>query len=125
MRWIAFILSIQIISSGQALGEVVKLANLADHYRMHTLANERMTLMDFIRLHYFDPSHEASDPAKHQHLPLHLGTNLVNIIGCIRIESIALPEPVSTVLSSYHSLQHDIAPQGILIDIFQPPRSEA
>jgi len=125
MRWIAFILSIQIISSGQALGEVVKLANLADHYSMHTLANEGMTLTDFIRLHYFDPSHEASDPAKHQHLPLHLGTSLVSIIGCIRIESIDLPEPISTVLTSYHSLQHDIAPQGILIDIFQPPRSEA
>ncbi len=125
MRWIAFILSLQIMSSGQALGEVVKLANLADHYSMHTLTNQGMTLMDFIRLHYFDPSHEASDPAKHQHLPLHLGTSFVSIIGCIRSESIALPEPIAVILSSYHSLQHDIAPQSTLIDIFQPPRSMA
>ena len=123
MRWIAFILSIQIMTSGQALGEVVKLANLADHYRMHILANQGMTLMDFIRLHYFDPSHEASDPSKHQHLPLHLGTSLVSIIGFIRTESITLPEPLAVVLSSFHSLQQDIAPQSTLIDIFQPPRS--
>lgn len=116
-------LSVQILSSGQVLGETVKVINLVDHYLMHRSRGEVSDLADFIRMHYLDPEHRRSDPVRHDHLPLqHPSTNPIPAchtgIPAIHISGIAPSDaPELTPRDQAHS------PLIRCFDIFQPPRT--
>jgi hypothetical protein len=122
-RLLLLVLSIQIVSSGQAIGELVKVFNLVDHYLMHRGRGEVSSLADFIRMHYLDPEHRRSDPVRHDRLPLqhpssnplpacHTGIPAIHIAGMAPSDA-----PAMTPRNQRHS------PLLRCIDIFQPPRT--
>lgn len=108
---------------GQGLGEVVKMANLFDHFKMHRETGGGMGLTDFIRLHYFDPEHQNSDPDSHRQLPLQQMACHLNFVFQCPEEPISLSCVETSCVSAFHASMKDMSPQYEHINIFQPPRT--
>jgi hypothetical protein len=123
IRLFTFILALQILTMGQALGELVKLANLYEHFQMHRSMGGGMDLSNFIRMHYFDPEHQQSDPDTHRQLPLQQAGCHVNFVFQYPDEPMSLPLIGSPEISAFHPCMTDMSPQYTHINIFQPPRT--
>lgn len=122
-RLTTLLLALQVLSSGQFLGEGVKSLNLVEHYLMHRSRGEVSGLSEFIRMHYFDPGHRRSDPLRHDHLPLQQAS-ANPLPACQPVApppAIAGPGP-SLPPSPVPQEQHRraVCPS---FDIFQPPRT--
>jgi len=122
-RWISLLLCLQILSNGQVLSEVVKMANLLDHFIMHKDKGEVSDWAGFLRMHYFDPEHRRSDPGHHERLPLQHATPhamplFITADEYPLLASIDPPTSLSPVaiMPAHH-------PVAASYDIFQPPRT--
>lgn len=117
------ILSLQIVSSGQFLNELMKFRNLYEHYQEHKQDGSILDFAQFIQLHYFDPRHESTDPQNHNTLPLHQTSCCVSFVFQSPIDelTISYPSLISTV--AYRSVYTDFLPQYNLSAIFQPPKA--
>lgn len=122
-RWLVIILGFQILTSGQILAEAFKVVNLVEHFRMHREEGEGMGLIRFIRMHYFDPTHESSDPVKHQQLPLHQTVVHVSLAVGVAPETVSLPDLARESEIGFHSRVASFHPQHEQVSVFQPPRS--
>jgi hypothetical protein len=118
-----FLLALQVVSAGYLPAELIKVGNLYRHFMEHRDAGSDMGLLQFIRLHYFDTKHQASDPLTHETLPLQ---NAAGHLLTIIFQSPA--EPLH--ITGYHdanavsfTLPPTMAlPDGLTGFIFQPPR---
>ncbi len=117
------ILAIQILSSGQALGEVMKVVNLLDHFQMHIRTGEVRDLAEFIHLHYFDPEHERSDPARHRHLPLQQVTPHVITVLAVSAESVTIPTVDPHFQKAPMASSMGCHSRQVPMSVFQPPRA--
>lgn len=117
------ILAIQILSSGQALGEVMKVVNLLDHFRMHIRSGEVRDLAEFIQLHYFDPEHERSDPARHRHLPLQQVTSHMITVLAVSAESVNIPSVDLHLQKAPQASSMGCHSRQVPMSVFQPPRA--
>jgi hypothetical protein len=111
------------LSSGQALGELMKVVNLIDHYTMHIRSGEVSDLAEFIQLHYFDPEHEQSDPVRHRHLPLQQITPHIVIVLAVSSETVAIPSIENLLQESPKASSTAFLPQQHPMSVFQPPRA--
>jgi hypothetical protein len=71
MRWISFILFIQILAASllpqMDFAELSKLPSLINHYQLHqTEKNYKGSFLDFLSLHYGEKNEDGHD---HSHLP--------------------------------------------------------
>jgi len=121
-RWLLIILGFQILTSGQILAETVKVVNLVEHFRMHREEGEDMGLLRFIRMHYFDPSHERSDPVKHQQLPLHQTVIHVTVALGNASDPHSIPSIDWEAEKGYRPLVSSFHTQFEQVSVFQPPR---
>jgi hypothetical protein len=115
-------MAFQVLTSGQVLAEAVKVVNLIEHFQMHREEGEGMGLLRFIRMHYFDPSHERSDPVKHQQLPLHQTVIHFAMAAGIVSEPATLPPIAWELEKGFHSRVSSFIPQHERVSVFQPPR---
>ncbi|MCE2834277.1 MAG: hypothetical protein LW694_07830 [Chitinophagaceae bacterium] len=122
-KWLLTILAFQVLSSGQALGELMKVVNLLDHYRMHIRKGEVRDLSEFIRLHYFDPVHERSDPARHRHLPLQQATLHHVSVLAVSAESVSIPSIEGHIQEAPKVSSTGFHSQQVPMSVFQPPRA--
>jgi hypothetical protein len=119
---VILLLCLHFLSSGQILVEMVKVANLLEHFQMHRSRGEVSDLYGFIRMHYFDPEHRRSDPGHHARLPLQqISSNPIPVFHPqTHYISIASLEPPATDLPVAREAHHTVFAGGS--DIFQPPR---
>jgi hypothetical protein len=117
------ILAFQILSSGQALGELMKVVNLIDHYTMHIRNGEVKNLAEFIQLHYFDPEHERSDPARHRHLPLQQVTPHNITVLAFSAEIVSIPAIENHLQEAPKVSGTDWYSRQVPMSVFQPPRA--
>lgn len=122
LRLLAYILAFQILTSGQVLAEALKVVNLVEHFQMHREEGEDMGLVRFIRMHYFDPTHESSDPVKHRQLPLHQTAVHVTVAMGTTPEPVHLPSPAREAEPGLHARVPSFHPQYDRVSVFQPPR---
>ncbi len=118
-----FLLALQVVSAGYLPAELIKVGNLYSHFMEHREAGMQMSLVQFVRLHYFDPKHQASDPQTHETLPLQQATgHLLTIV----FQSPAEPIHISgygDITAIHFTLPPSKAlPDGTPGVIFQPPR---
>jgi|GEM_PF-644123 hypothetical protein len=122
-RLLFLVLSVQLLSSGQFLGEAVKVLNLLDHYRMHRGRGEVSDLAGFIHMHYFDPEHRRSDPDRHERLPLqHPSPNPLPACQPV-VAAPALGGPCPSLPPSQVPQEQHRRAVSASFDIFQPPRT--
>jgi hypothetical protein len=116
------ILSLQILSSGQFLNELLKFRNLIGHYQEHQQNGSIIDFAGFIRLHYFDPMHEGTDPKNHDSLPLHQSSVYMNFVFQSPVEVLTISYPEFNSGISYFTEYSDFLPQYNCSAIFQPPK---
>jgi hypothetical protein len=119
---VLLILAAQLLTSGQVLGELMKVINLIDHYSMHIKSGEVHGLAEFIQLHYFNPEHEQSDPARHRHLPLQQMTSHVVNVLAVSADPVSIPSLESHLQDTPVVRNSGFFPQQVPFSIFQPPR---
>lgn len=119
------ILSLQILSSGQFLNELVKFKNLFEHYQEHQQNGSILDFAGFIRLHYFDPRHEGTDPKNHDSLPLHQTCVCMNFVFQTPVEVLTISYPEVIAGKTYFTEYSDFLPLFNISAIFQPPRYSA
>lgn len=121
-RVFTYVLAIQVLTSGQVLAEFVKVANLVEHFRMHRDIGDGLDLAAFIRMHYFDPAHEGSDPVEHRQLPLHQSTIHVVVASNPNVAFVGLPLIPAESDPDFLSTAPQFHSRPDLGSVFQPPR---
>lgn len=121
-RLFAYVLAFQVLTSGQVLAEFVKVANLVEHFRMHRDIGDGLDLGTFIRMHYFDPAHEGSDPVEHRQLPLHQSGIHVVVASNPNVASIVLPSIPAESDPDFLSTVTQFRSRPDRGSVFQPPR---
>ncbi|MGL6266904.1 MAG: hypothetical protein ACRC2O_03230 [Chitinophagaceae bacterium] len=119
------ILSLQILSSGQFLNELLKFRNLFEHYQEHQQNGSIIDFAGFIQLHYFDTRHEGTDPKNHDSLPLHQANVFMNFVFQTPVEVLTISYPSFNSEISYFTEYSDFLPQYNCAAIFQPPKYTA
>lgn len=120
---LVFLLALQVVSAGYLPAELIKVGNLYRHFMEHRETGGGIGLLQFVRLHYFDPKHQASDPLTHETLPLQQTTgHILTIIFQSPSEPIHIPG-----YGDVTAVHFVIPPSGALPDgtpgfVFQPPR---
>jgi len=121
-RIIFIILSIQIISSGNFLSELVKFNSLIEHFIEHEKGSNPLTMVEFLKLHYFNPNHESSDPKRHASLPLHQSNISFTVVYNSPADPLQLgPFPVTSSIK-FTLISKGLTPQYKQVSVFQPPR---
>ena len=121
-RLLIFLLALQVVSAGYLPAELIKMGNLFQHFMEHRRQGSDISLSHFIRLHYFDARHQASDPQKHASLPLQQSGHLMNVLFQSPVEAIHI-EYACAALPQSHGLHMDPSlPTGNPAAVFQPPR---
>lgn len=121
-RFLILILAVQVVSAGYLPAELIKMGNLYRHFMEHRSNGGGITLADFIQLHYFDESHEGSDPKNHASLPLHQTGHLLTIVSQQNEESIQVGISHVAVRVKFALPMQSSLPTGNPAAIFQPPR---
>lgn len=115
-------LALQVISSGYLPAELIKMGNLFQHFMEHRRQGSDISLSHFIRLHYFDAQHQASDPLKHASLPLQQSGHIMTVVFQSPVDAIQIGYTCAVVPKS-HGLHMDPSlPSGNPAAVFQPPR---
>jgi hypothetical protein len=115
-------LALQVVSSGYLPAELIKIGNLYQHFMEHRRQGSEISLAQFIRLHYFDDQHQASDPQKHASLPLQQSAHFMNIVFQSPVD-VFHPGYDIGQLPAIHARQLGSSlPCGNPAAIFQPPR---
>jgi hypothetical protein len=122
-KLVLIILASQLLTSGQVLGELMKVVNLIDHYTMHMKSGEVHGLSEFIQLHYFNPEHEQSDPVRHRHLPLQQLTAHAVVVLAVSADPVSIPSVESHLQDTPSVRSSDFFPQQVPLSVFQPPRA--
>jgi hypothetical protein len=121
-KLVFIILSLQIITSGNFLGELVKFNSLIEHFVEHEKGSNPLTMMQFLKLHYFNPQHESSDPKRHASLPLHQSNISFTVVYNSPADPIQLA-PFSEIFSKdFTPINKGLTPQHKQVSVFQPPR---
>jgi hypothetical protein len=118
-----FLLALQVVSAGYLPAELIKVGNLYRHFMEHRESGGNIGLLQFVRLHYFDAKHQASDPLTHETLPLQQSAgHLLTIVFQSPSEPIHITG-YSDLAAVHMSLPPAMAlPDGPPGLIFQPPR---
>jgi hypothetical protein len=121
-RLFIFLLALQVVSAGYLPAELIKMGNLFQHFMEHRRQGSDISLSHFIRLHYFDAQHQASDPQKHASLPLQQWGHPMTVVFQSPVETIQIGY-ACTVLPQSRSLHMDPSlTSGNPAAVFQPPR---
>jgi hypothetical protein len=115
------LLCLQIISAGYLPAELMKMGNLYQHFKMHQEQGIEMGLVSFIRLHYFDPEHQSSDPQNHQSLPMQ-GGHLISIVFHQPVSDIIIHPTSVSRITTYSRMEDSGYSKGNPISVFQPPK---
>lgn len=115
------LLSLQIISAGYLPAELMKMGNLYQHFQMHRQQGNNMGLVTFIRLHYFDPAHQSSDPQNHERLPMQ-GGHLASVVFQQPALEIIIHPTVESRITIYSRMEDPGYSKGNPISVFQPPK---
>lgn len=122
-KLVVLILSLQILSSGMFLDQVLRVRQLVSHYLEHR-GHDHIGLGRFLALHYFDPGHDKTDPEHHASLPLHHHADTVDTIvfkGMVEHIQVSLAGPVeeryySSIIADHHGHMPSFS-------VFQPPKT--
>ncbi|HMX39956.1 MAG TPA: hypothetical protein PK971_08075 [Saprospiraceae bacterium] len=127
--FLALLLCLHLLTGGLLFGEIARLPDLVAHFQEHKQEKKDTTLLEYLRLHYFDSSH-LSDPAhtRHHSLPFHhSGAHIVTAFACPVPE---LEEPLflqpcadADALSAANYYYCRYLPVGFTGSLFQPPRA--
>ena len=121
-KLVFIILSLQIITSGNFLGELVKFNSLIEHFVEHEKGSNPLTIMQFLKLHYFNPKHESSDPKRHASLPLHQSSISFSVVYNSPADPLQLG-PFPEIFSiDFTPINKGLTPQYNQVSVFQPPR---
>ncbi len=121
-RIIFIILSIQIISSGNFLTELVKFNSLIEHFIEHEKGSNPLTMVQFLKLHYFNSKHESSDPKRHASLPLHQSNISFTVVYNSPADPIQLAPFPEIFSKDFTPINKGLTPQYKQVSVFQPPR---
>jgi hypothetical protein len=116
------VISLQIISAGNFLNEVIKINSLVHHYYDHKKESSPIGIIGFFKLHYFDSQHEDSDPKNHESLPLHHTILQNNLVYSSPTESISIDAFTESTSISFNPTEKAMYSQFSQFSIFQPPR---
>jgi len=121
-KFVFIILSLQIITSGNFLSELVKFNSLIEHFVEHEKGSNPLTMMQFLKLHYFNPKHESSDPKRHASLPLHQSNISFTVVYNSPADPILLASFPEIFSIDFTPINKRLTPQYKQVSVFQPPR---
>jgi hypothetical protein len=124
MKWLSGILAVYFLL-GSLLPkcdweELPKLAAMVDHFEEHRLeAGSNFTFLDFIEMHYIDPTEDQSD-AEHHNLPFyhHHTAPFVAVLPTFYFQI-----QHHELLIDFSSTRKELQPREHSNSIFQPPRA--
>jgi hypothetical protein len=124
-RFLAVLLSFQLLSGNHLLLELAKIPFLLHHFEEHQSENPNIHFLHFLKMHYADETHQQNDASRHGDLPLknvhtHAFEHFVPYAEPILIQFIPfsfhkIQFKQYFILKSWHDSQN-------LKSIFQPPR---
>jgi hypothetical protein len=114
--------ALQVVSAGYLPAELIKMGNLYQHYMEHRQEGGDISLAMFIRLHYFDAKHEASDPNNHESLPLQQSGHILTVVFQSPVEAIHIGYAVAESMVNHAPRNEGSFAAGNPAAIFQPPR---
>ncbi len=116
--------------TGHGMETIIKMGAFFHHFVHHlTCHQEKIGIVDFVKLHYFDHEHHETDHAEHENLPFqhhhHDQKNLAPQTPCLlppfhTIVAFPKLEIVSNSLISQSQQWHSSSYLG---DIWQPPKA--
>lgn len=121
-KFVFIILSLQIISSGNFLGEVVKFNSLIEHFSEHEKGANPLSMLEFLQLHYFNSKHENSDPKRHASLPLHQSNISFTVVYNSPADPLQLGQFPEISSINFTPINKGLTPQYKQVSVFQPPR---
>jgi hypothetical protein len=121
-RLLIILLALQVVSAGYLPAELIKMGNLFQHFMEHRRKGSEISLSHFIRLHYFDAQHQASDPQKHASLPLQQSGHLMSVVFQSPVETIFIGYACAVFPHSHGLYMDPSLPSGNPAAVFQPPR---
>ena len=122
-KFVFIILSLQIISSGNFLGEVVKFNSLIEHFSEHEKGANPLSMLEFLQLHYFNSKHESSDPKRHASLPLHQSNISFTVVYNSPADPLQLEQFPEMSSINFTPINKGLTPQHKQVSVFQPPRA--
>jgi hypothetical protein len=106
------------------LDEVFRLHKLVSHFMEHQEADHSIGLVQFLRLHYFDPGHDRTDPTHHASLPLHNHADTPStLVFKGHVEQIGITLLVPAPVQEFGNALVDFHESVPFAAIFQPPRA--
>ncbi|HMO33476.1 MAG TPA: hypothetical protein PKE63_11150 [Lacibacter sp.] len=108
------------------VAELFKLPVLLAHYQEHKTENETISLLQFLRLHYFTAHERATDVDKHMQLPFKAGecTVVSLAVPALPAAERTLPDvPVHQTASLYPKYTTPVFHSAYAACIWQPPRA--
>lgn len=106
------------------LGQFLKIPSFIEHYKEHKLADQHLTLLDFIQIHYLGAIEVDDDYQQDQKLPFRDADNLA-INTSLSFEALPFSmdiEPLQQIMPQF-SIYKGINKALITsCDFFQPPR---
>jgi len=121
-KFLFIILSLQIITSGNFLSELVKLDSLVEHFVEHEHGSKPLSMVQFLQLHYFNPKHESSDPKRHASLPLHQSNISFTVVYNSPADPILLASFPEIFSIDFTPINKRLTPQYKQVSVFHPPR---
>lgn len=121
-KLVVILFALQVVSAGYLPAELIKLGNLYQHFMEHQKEGSDISLAQFIRLHYFDEKHEASDPKNHESLPLQHTGHIMTMVFQAPAEAIHIGYTDAESMVSYTLRNDQSFTAGNPAAIFQPPR---
>ena len=106
------------------LGQFLKIPSFIGHYKEHKLADQHLTLLDFIQIHYLGAIEVDDDYQQDQKLPFRDADNLA-ISTSLSFEALPFSmdiEPLQQIMpqfSIYNGMNKALITS---CDFFQPPR---
>jgi hypothetical protein len=121
---LASIMAFQAIVPAMEISELNKIPELISHYKHHRKADQSLSLLAFIKLHYDDETHHQKDHQTHDQLPFtshhHHNCQLFQLVY-------TLPDLIATSHSSFIPVERNFEYKPfeiitVITSIWQPPR---
>jgi hypothetical protein len=121
---LAVFISVQSLLPGLSVLELGKLPALFQHYSSHRSLNSEMSLLDFLELHYSNPSHHDQDHNEHHKLPFndHHSTVSAVCFYFVSERSFTLSVRYFPIGQTNQTVYHSIVEEELAIHVWQPPR---
>lgn len=125
MKVLSSLLSVQLfvaaLMPGRSLHELAKVPGLIGHYRHHVADHGSISFLDFLNLHYGNPSHRHDREEHHEELPFKTLTTDFSGVFCLPVA--VLSRETSASIQLTRAVTGTSSPLEAASYVWHPPRT--